>query len=65
MKKTSLLFLLALVFLSSLQAQKNAAPETKTARDARMAWWRNATFGLFIHWGAYAVPAGVYKGKVT
>ncbi len=28
-----------------------------------MAWWRDAQFGMFIHWGAYAVPAGVYHGE--
>lgn len=28
-----------------------------------MAWWREARFGLFVHWGVYAVPAGVYQGK--
>ncbi len=28
-----------------------------------MAWWREAKFGMFIHWGVYAVPAGYYKGK--
>jgi alpha-L-fucosidase len=32
-------------------------------RDTRMAWWRDARFGMFIHWGLYAVPAGDYKGK--
>ena len=37
--------------------------ETKDQRDARMKWWREAKFGLFIHWGVYAVPAGTYKGK--
>ncbi|MGB2821629.1 MAG: alpha-L-fucosidase, partial [Phycisphaerae bacterium] len=26
-------------------------------------WWREARFGMFIHWGLYAVPAGYYKGK--
>lgn len=39
------------------------ANETKAQRDARMAWFRDAKFGLFIHWGVYAVPAGTYKGK--
>ncbi len=29
----------------------------------RMAWWREARFGMFIHWGAYAVPAGTYHGE--
>ena len=28
-----------------------------------MAWWREAKFGMFIHWGVYAVPAGNYDGK--
>ncbi len=39
------------------------ANETKEQRDARMHWWRNAKFGMFIHWGVYAVPAGTYDGK--
>lgn len=29
----------------------------------KMAWWRDAKFGMFIHWGLYAIPAGVWKGK--
>ncbi len=40
-----------------------ASPETKAERDVRMAWWREARFGMFIHWGLYAVPAGEYKGQ--
>ena len=32
-------------------------------RDARMAWLREARFGMFIHWGLYAVPAGIWNGK--
>jgi alpha-L-fucosidase len=28
-----------------------------------MQWWREARFGMFIHWGLYAVPAGEYQGK--
>ncbi len=37
--------------------------ETPEERDTRMAWWREARFGMFIHWGVYAVPAGVHNGK--
>jgi alpha-L-fucosidase len=44
-------------------ADAQALPETKEQRDARMAWWRDARFGMFIHWGLYAVPAGDYNGK--
>ena len=39
------------------------AGETKEQRDARMKWWREARFGMFIHWGVYAVPAGTWKGE--
>ncbi len=39
------------------------ANETPAERDARMAWWREAKFGMFIHWGVYAVPAGTYDGR--
>ncbi len=31
--------------------------------EQRMQWWRDAKFGLFIHWGIYAVPAGTYHGQ--
>jgi alpha-L-fucosidase len=33
------------------------------SQDARMKWFREAKFGLFIHWGIYAVPAGEWKGQ--
>jgi len=32
-------------------------------RQVSMKWWSEARFGMFIHWGLYAVPAGVYKGR--
>jgi alpha-L-fucosidase len=28
-----------------------------------MAWWKDAKFGMFIHWGVYSVPAGTYDGR--
>lgn len=39
------------------------AGESAAQRDKRMAWWREARFGMFIHWGVYAVPAGSYEGE--
>lgn len=35
---------------------------TTTGKDA-LQWWHEARFGLFIHWGLYAVPAGTWQGK--
>src|SRR6185295_13714668 len=45
-----------------------AAPKASTAAadsDAhRLDWWREARFGMFIHWGLYSIPAGQW-GKAT
>ncbi len=29
----------------------------------KMRWWKEAKFGMFIHWGVYSVPGGIYNGK--
>jgi hypothetical protein len=41
---------------------RNESPEQQ---DARLKWFREARFGMFIHWGVYAVPAGFWQGKPT
>jgi alpha-L-fucosidase len=46
-----------------LRADDKPAAETKEQRDKRMAWWRDARFGMFIHWGVYSVPAGTWNGQ--
>lgn len=33
------------------------------AVEDKMAWWREARFGLFVHWGLYAQPAGFWQGQ--
>jgi alpha-L-fucosidase len=33
------------------------------ADRSRLAWWEEARFGMFIHWGLYSLPAGFWKGK--
>ena len=33
--------------------------------DTRIAWWREARFGMFIHWGIYSLPGGEWKGKIV
>jgi alpha-L-fucosidase len=37
--------------IPSIQAQSPALPNTAATAEARMQWWRDAKFGLFIHWG--------------
>lgn len=64
MKKLTccLLALLAISQCLPAQTKTTAAVTTELSRDQRMKWWREARFGMFIHWGDYAVPAGWYKG---
>jgi alpha-L-fucosidase len=40
-----------------------AAPAASAAKGDRFGWFNKAKFGLFIHWGPYAVPAGEWEGK--
>jgi len=37
--------------------------ERTLSKDERMNWFREVRFGMFIHWGIYSVPAGIYKGE--
>ena len=60
MKKLMFIIGIFLVLLlSSCLLKKNKEEVT----EDRMDWWSNAKFGMFIHWGVYSVPAGVYKGQ--
>lgn len=45
--------------------EQGIVAETKEEHDQRMAWWREARFGMFIHWGLYAVPAGEWLGETN
>jgi alpha-L-fucosidase len=56
MKKLFLLVAVCGYLISPLFAQT-------AAKTDRMEWWREARFGMFIHWGVYSVPAGTYKGQ--
>jgi alpha-L-fucosidase len=41
----------------------NLVGETPAEHDARMQWFRDAKFGMFIHWGAYSSAAGEWNGR--
>lgn len=52
--------LVALLLVSGAAA---APDEGRPSHEQRISWWRGDRFGMFIHWGLYAVPAGEYGGK--
>ena len=48
----------------TLQSVVSAADQaTMQAREERMQWWREARFGMFVHWGLYSGLAGTWDGK--
>lgn len=64
MKQFLTLLVILFAFATHAHAkEKNFLVEAPADRDARMQWWRDAKFGMFIHWGPYAIPAGKYQGK--
>lgn len=79
MKPRTLLCLLALLIgaaplaAQSVQPAQPAEPPraparealvpTPAERDARLGWWRDARFGMFIHWGVYSGLSGTWQGK--
>jgi len=60
--KRNMLIITALLLVLFQSANYSFAQKSK-ADDPKMDWWKDAKFGLFIHWGLYSVPAGVYQGK--
>ena len=57
MRKTIILTLLALLSFNYSFSQEKIWEETETQKQERMQWWTNDRFGMFIHWGLYALPA--------
>lgn len=55
MKKIIILFCLFFILTSNTYAQKKIWNETDTQKIERLAWWTNDRFGMFIHWGTYAL----------
>ena len=61
----------ALLAASLAASSAPAAPPTESEqiqlwagdRDARMAWWREARFGMFVHFGLYSPAGGFWDGK--
>ncbi len=37
--------------------------ETPEQHSAKMQWWNEARFGMFVHWGVYAATGGEYNGN--
>lgn len=61
--KKSVALLVTLAFASfPLRSDRAVAAQAGGDPD-RVAWFREARYGMFIHWGIYSVPAGSYRGQ--
>jgi alpha-L-fucosidase len=55
--------ILSLMLACTPKTEKPEKSEEALKHDAKMEWWREARFGMFIHWGLYAQPAGEWKSE--
>lgn len=60
--KLYILFILSSLLIIPCSAQSNQAEKE---RNARIEWFRDARFGMFIHWGLYSAAAGEWNGVTT
>jgi alpha-L-fucosidase len=63
MKRILIVFFLGLLLFSCTGDQEKTSRAEGPDPEHKMDWWREARFGLFIHWGLYAQPAGEWKGE--
>ena len=48
---------------SALKTVVQTAAAEQKDEDSHMDWWREARYGMFIHWGLYSVAGGEWEGK--
>jgi alpha-L-fucosidase len=71
MRRVAACVLIGSMFLVTGAAQTTAprafdgaqARPSDAAREKRLEWFRDVKYGMFIHWGLYAIPAGEWNGK--
>jgi alpha-L-fucosidase len=64
MKKCVLIILISLLAFA-IEAQNVASTKVTKKDEPKMQWWKDAKFGMFIHWGIYAQAAGKWDGKTN
>lgn len=64
MKKIVLLLLLfSTVVSEAADTHESVVAEMSDKSAERLAWWREAKFGMFIHWGVYSKAGGEWNGQ--
>jgi alpha-L-fucosidase len=63
MRKSLLAILVGASLVVTGAAQTTAPKPPDPAKEKRLEWFREAKYGMFIHWGLYAIPAGEWQGR--
>ena len=67
--KNIVLVLLATLLVENTIAQTRRAPSDEELRttpeqaDARLGWWLDARYGMFVHWSVYSNLSGTWNGR--
>ncbi len=56
---------LAVLLVTAAMAQNDDGSAASKQNDPKMQWWKDAKFGMFIHWGIYSVPSGKWGDKTN
>jgi alpha-L-fucosidase len=63
MRKPVLVLMIAAALVVGGRAQTPAPKPVDPVKEKRLEWFREAKYGMFIHWGLYAIPAGDWHGR--
>jgi len=61
--KISIILIPAFLILFMIPVKLCSQPTPEPERSQKIQWWRDAKFGMVIHWGLYSIPAGDWKSK--
>ncbi|MCK9450955.1 MAG: alpha-L-fucosidase [Bacteroidales bacterium] len=63
LSKSLILGCIFLILTSCKTDTSNHTPSTQTDEREALSEWENQKFSMFIHWGLYSLPAGVWQGE--
>jgi alpha-L-fucosidase len=63
MPRAGFAVVVASLLIATGGAQTQSPKPLDPIKEKRLAWFRDAKYGMFIHWGLYAIPAGEWNGK--
>ncbi len=57
--------LILIAIIALLLGAKSGFSQPVPSQDQKTQWFTDSRFGMFIHFGLYSIPAGVWDGKIS